>query len=77
MQNCSNLYGLRLDDQGYGSFNNGTSFVIGRPQYCQYGSYIPFCTHFDQNDALTFCVSLRSDYGKQLMQITTVRSFCL
>lgn len=63
-QNCTNNDNLILSDRGFGYFNNGTYFVIGRPQYCQGGSYIPFCTSLDQNDATTFCAYDRSAYGK-------------
>lgn len=55
---------LTIADEGYGEFNNGTSFFIRRPQYCLNDSYIPFCISLDQNNALTLCAIDRNDSGK-------------
>ena len=53
----------RLAEQGYGTYLNDTSFVIGRPEICINGSYAPFCTNLNQTEIVTFCSTNRGYYG--------------
>ena len=34
---------VRLVNQGYGTFSNGSSVSVGRPEICINGSYAPVC----------------------------------
>ena len=54
----------RLADSGYGTFFNGTSFNIGRPEICVNGSsYAPICDSLTQEEAVLICSDTYGRYG--------------
>lgn len=56
-------YGSRLTDRGYGSFSNGTSFTIGRPEVCVNNSFVPVCESVTHEEAILVCNDAESRYG--------------